>query len=914
MVGVKPEHPWHNPVHGCHDPMTGRSNPESQESLMHGRTRLSLLVLVAVALFSAILPLSALRAQDNTVTVSIAIANFIENAFTEQLITDFEAQYPGIKIRLVERTNFLPEPSQDLTKYYEELEKYVSSADLLSVDSNSIAPQATLAGYYLDLAPLVAEDTALNPDDFIPAIWQSFQWDKGIWAIPYSANTYILSYEPKAFDDAGIAYPGEGWVLQDLLDAARRLTQRDAENKVTRPGIDLFSPIADAFLLRSLLGYSLFDSSTIPATPQLVNPDVEALLTAWQEADKEGIIGRSFNVAPISVVPAFALALPPEPGQEQTKRVGMLLPGGKAGLDPNGFAISAGTAHPKEAYEVAKYLSTRVELSSNFNSSPARRSLIGKEADGTGIGINIPTEVQELNNRSAEAAIALSDMRFVNYLPLALDKMKKDSIDAGQALKDVEAQAVADQQAAVDRKPNVAVTVATPPPPITAADGKVAITFGLTTFIQGPDLPNKDEWEALIADFTANDPQIGAIELKTGFEQFENATKKYDCFYLPFNAVPNAQLDKILALDPFIDADATFDRSEVVGSVLTQITREGKVWAFPVMIEPSILKYNGEMFDKSGAVRPVAGWTIVDFNDAVKALKINKDDPPAFEDAANSNGTHLMILMAAYGGLPLDFRTDPATIAYTDPKSVDAMRQVLDLAKAGYIKYAKLSNLFGGGFFGVTQEQAQIAIRTDTLNVYGFRFGPQAGGAANDPYLPTTYPRGVEFTGASYNIGVGFISATSKAPEGCYRFLSAMARNYKLFQAMPARRSLINDPGLAAVQSAELQALYQEFDRVLSDPNTIQFPSLFSGASSPTGFLLQYWLYQAWDAYVLDDKELEPALQDAEQKSKDFQECAKSLPALDTSSQEAAREYIKAFGKCATDVDPALAPIFALIR
>src|SRR6185369_7116430 len=95
---------------------------------------------------------------------------------------------------------------------------------------------------------------------------------------------------------------------------------------------------------------------------------------------------------------------------------------------------------------------------------------------------------------------------------------------------------------------------------------------------------------------------------------------------------------------------------------------------------------------------PQNGWTVDEFSDALQRLKLDPSYPAPFLPN-QGGGTHLLILMAAYGGLPLDYRTDPVTANFTDPTNVDAIRQVLDLAKNGYIKYEKLGS-FGGGSSG----------------------------------------------------------------------------------------------------------------------------------------------------------------------------------------------------------------------
>src|SRR5690606_28265459 len=95
------------------------------------------------------------------------------------------------------------------------------------------------------------------------------------------------------------------------------------------------------------------------------------------------------------------------------------------------------------------------------------------------------------------------------------------------------------------------------------------------------------------------------------------------------------------------------------------------------------------------------GWTISDFELSLRALRLNSDDPPPFE-SRGFDSSHLLVLIAAYGGLPLDYRTNPVTVNFTDPANVEAIRQVLDLAKDGYIAYSELAN-FSFNIFGGTE-------------------------------------------------------------------------------------------------------------------------------------------------------------------------------------------------------------------
>ncbi len=865
---------------------------------MRVRRRWLLVILALLAATGTLASPVALRAQDNSaVTITLAVFDFNREAFASKLVGDFEASHPGIKIKLISvDPPDVPRSTSGLDEYFEALQKYVSTADVVVVEPGVLSVEATRAGYFLDLAPLAKVDTSLNADDFYPALWQSFAWDQGLWALPTSAQAIAMNYSPAAFDRAGLAYPSDQWTLDDLENAIRKLSQKDAEGKVTVHGIDTLKGFSDLALFRSLLGEGLYDNSTVPNAPRLDKPEVETLLEAWAKLDEDGLLGTDFNKAPISISPVFGGAVikaqSAEPNSDD-KRVWTLLPGGKAGLQVQGYAVSAGTQHPEQAYALASFLTTRVEASL-LGGAPARRSLQNAPAGDIQVMPAESPEVKALTQKAFENGIPLSEMRFTDYLLIALQKMKQDKLDAKAALQATEAQAVTNLQAAADKKGKTVLAVATPVPS-NLTPGKTALKFGVTSFVQ--PFPNREGWERLIQEFTASDPQIGQIDLNTGFYDATTAAQQFDCFYTPFNAVPSARLSTLLNLDPFLSADSTFDPSDVVGNTLAQLKRENKIWGLPIAIMPAVLKYDKDQFQKAGVSAPDKGWTIDAFTDALKALKANTGDEAPF-NAISPGGTHLLMLIAAYGGVPLDYRTDPPTIDFTGPAVVTAIRQVLDLAKQGYIKYSALGNVGNAVFIGSKPSAPIYTTSLDGLKMI-------RGGTAEDPYRSVNYPRGSQFTPLSYAIGTAYISSQAQNPEGCYRWISALAKHPELFSAMPARRSLLNDPATSSTRAPDLNAVYQQIDELLKDPNTIPFPSMFDGSGSQAGFLLQHWLYEAFDTYVLHDGDLEAALKDAEGYAKAFQQCIASIPPFDPDVQSQT-EYAKQFTQCAAKADQRL--------
>jgi len=71
---------------------------------------------------------------------------------------------------------------------------------------------------------------------FAPAMIDWFTYQGKLYAMPDRAGAMIVYYNKAMFDKAGVKYPSNGWTWQDFLDAAKKLTIRDASGKVTQYG------------------------------------------------------------------------------------------------------------------------------------------------------------------------------------------------------------------------------------------------------------------------------------------------------------------------------------------------------------------------------------------------------------------------------------------------------------------------------------------------------------------------------------------------------------------------------------------------------------------------------------------------------------------------------------------------------
>ena len=882
------------------------STPEPDRRRSRFPRRLSLLLAAGFAFVLAGGASTALRAQaqsGSATTITLAVPVALRNAISDQVIRDFETANSGVHVQLVTSdVNTIVSPANSVTSHLDTVQKLASEADVFFITSDHfMTPEATRAGYFLNLQPLIDGDGQLNASDFNPKLFTAFQWDQGTWALPVGADAYVLTYDPAAFDKANLTYPTAAWTLADLTNAVKTLNVVDKSGQISGPAIEIYADDNDIPLYMSLVAKPIYDNGAIPNPPQLDLPETEALLTQLKELQKYLPLQlANFNTAPIRIESVLNLAftVPNTP-----PRKGVLLPGGHSYLSVTGVAVSAGTQSADKAYALARFLTTRPELN-NFNAVPARVSLQRQTNPNGGFNFKLPPDVKALLDQALANGYTASDARYYDYLSSAALKLKTQNLDAAAALADAQQSALAAQQTAAARKADssqVAV-VATPVPTPDLSKG-ITLKFGVTVF--ATSLPHKAEIQALADQFVKDHPGVAHISIDNGFDGVTTATSKYDCFYLPYSTVPSVQLDSILNLDPYLSADTNYNVSDYVGGVLNQVQRDNKTWALPVGLSPTVMWYDPLVFANAGAQQPTFGWGIDKFRDTLNTLKpFAKDGQPPFVMAGTGGeGASLLMLIGSYGGTPIDWNTTPPTVKFTDPTNVAAMQQVLDLAKAGLIDYKSL-----GASFGIGSGSSKGApFYSEQLS--GLNFNPFGGGDSSptdtSKLTAVTFPQGSATQALSYSEGTLYISAQAQNPDVCYQWLRIFAQHPELMSLMPARHSQLSDTALDTTVGKALASVYRDVGQVLDAPGTLKIPSLYDGGSNISGFIVQYWLFQAWDDYVLNGKDLDSGLQTAQQYASGYTDCVAALPGYDPKQQKY-NEYLRTVLTCATKVDSRL--------
>lgn len=900
--------------------------------------RFKTLVTAALLLLVLAAGVGPLHAQDQPeVILQLAVPGYMEEMFENGVLAQFEAEHPGIRVELVTSGGSAMAINMgssagrgDIEDILDEREEYASSADVLTVSSSDLLPEITRAGYFLDLMPLINNDPDLNSADFYTAVWQAFQWDAGFWALPVAADPILLFYDKAAFDAAGLPYPDTWQTIEDVELAIRTLTELNPDGTVASLGF-MNMGIGTELLLLSLLEQAVYEESILPSVPRFNSPDLEAVLTTWAQMQMDGLFeppvvsddqdAATFLNAPLRLErSAFSGGMP----DETEPKLPALLPGGGAGLDVSGFAISSGSQYPEEAYELVKFLNANSQVAGSFiGGTPARRNLTASAEDSGFVfngGVSSP-ELAALLPTALEQAFPTSESRFSEYLTQAVDYMVENNVDAATALLAMEEKALARLEAASARGDTTQITVQTPLPSANLAPGEIALKFGISSMM--PSLPNQDQWDSFAADFAERDPEVGAVQLKSGFfDSLEDMVEDYDCFFATSNIIPTADLGLLRSLDPLLATDQSFDPNDMVNGVMQQVQRDGQVWALPVMIQPLVMRYNAELFAQAGVTPPVNGWSVEEFEYALQALAAVSGEEEPFIPRTFSN-THLLMLIAAYGGLPLDYRTNPVTINFTDPNTVAAIQRVLDLAKNNYMDYSNLASSGNVVVFSINEENS-TPLYTETLSDIGGVSGGgmivsavSSSGDGDDVKIPQNvdpiapFPQGSTYTAMSYDLSAAYISANTAYTEACYRFISELAQRTDLITGMPARHSIINSPELAAAQTPEKVTFYQTMDVLMQNSNSVIIPAGFNFDPSTIGnTLLAFWLNRTFDRYVNEDVDLAAELAEAEMFTKDFQNCTGALAPYDPNSDEF-QSYFQQFRDCAVQVDPSTAEYFA---
>ncbi|PTN38463.1 ABC transporter substrate-binding protein [Desulfonatronum sp. SC1] len=150
----------------------------------------------------------------------------------DDMIADFQKDNPGITVQAVYAGNY----DDTRTKALAALNagEPVQLSVLFSIDVFDLMDQDVIVPFN----DLVATDEERQwMGSFYPALMENSTVDGKVYGIPFQRSTIVMYYNKDAFRDAGLDPESPPATWDEMVEAAKKLTKRDASGNVTQWGV-----------------------------------------------------------------------------------------------------------------------------------------------------------------------------------------------------------------------------------------------------------------------------------------------------------------------------------------------------------------------------------------------------------------------------------------------------------------------------------------------------------------------------------------------------------------------------------------------------------------------------------------------------------------------------------------------------
>jgi multiple sugar transport system substrate-binding protein len=278
-----------------------------------------------------------------------------QQELVNEIVRRFERSHPDIRVDV--------EFNRDAAKkLYVDLASGTAPDVFYSVSDD--IPRMAARSVILNQSPMVQKE-GITFAGYFPKTVRGLTWNGGLYAFPIHYSTDVLFYNKKLFDEARLSYPNDRWTWSDYVHAAQRLTKTGRDGQVEIFGTAL--PDATTAIVAN--GGAVFNADYTRCT--IDNPAAaEALQNVKDLRDKYHVAPTPLQLQDTSSTQLFQTGrLAMMPGRtymviDFNKAIKdfeydvTLLPPMKrraTRLAVGGTCISARTAHPKEAWEFAKF-------------------------------------------------------------------------------------------------------------------------------------------------------------------------------------------------------------------------------------------------------------------------------------------------------------------------------------------------------------------------------------------------------------------------------------------------------------------------------------------------------------------------------------------------------------------------------
>jgi sn-glycerol 3-phosphate transport system substrate-binding protein len=236
--------------------------------------------LVAIALLAA--PF-ARAATDIRFYYPIAVGSPVAKSLAS-LVEDFEREHPDIKVHPIYTGTYRESLAKTLTAHRSGNPPDV--AVLFAVDIYTL----------IDADAIVPFDDLLDPrgkgwlESFYPALMANSRAAGKTWGIPFQRSTILLYWNKKLFREAGLDAERAPKDWAEMARYAKRLTQRDAQGRVVRWGLQIPSSGFPYWLFQGLAtanGASLMNAAG--TRTMFDQPAAVGALRYWVDLARQGV-------------------------------------------------------------------------------------------------------------------------------------------------------------------------------------------------------------------------------------------------------------------------------------------------------------------------------------------------------------------------------------------------------------------------------------------------------------------------------------------------------------------------------------------------------------------------------------------------------------------------------------------------
>jgi ABC-type glycerol-3-phosphate transport system substrate-binding protein len=854
------------------------------------------------------------------ITIRFAVDD-LEQALYQDTIRAFEEDNPDIDIKLVSINETLDLGAVGGEWPEDAMLRLAEAADVINVQTSRGAVDA---GLVLDLMPLIETHPNAHPEDFFPGTLSACQWDGGTWCLPTAANFQLIFFDKDAFDQVGEPYPEPGWTWDDLLAKASALTEEEG-GEVTRWGF-VQSWNRHVNFIDSWVG-PLVDSTADPPEPLFDRPEVLEAVTWYTD------LYLDHRVMPYYKNPEDTSGLTVPEGQK-------LIDGEQAAMWPNfsglwswlseqrnlGVApfpveapgtggkgdrttplsisaafVSAGTAHPEEAWRWLNNLSLQTVDLMGLQFLPARRSV----AEASGFWEDADEELGAALRFAVEHAYVMDWQPGYDALSDAIDDILSGEKSVEGALADAQIQAGIDisEELAEGEEATPAPTVIV----VSGEEGEVSPEAITIVFTPGPSgILSLGPFRDLADKFRETHPEI-VVDVQqpniyggASAMNLKSLAEDADCFGWAPQFQDPENLGAILSLEPFLDADPSFSTDDFYPLMLNRFTYQGQLWGLPSEGTTYVIEYNKDLFDAAGVDYPALDptdlddiWTTDDFLAIAVALTTGEDEEKVYGLVTNYYEVNdLVFLMERLGAVLVDQSVDPPTIDFSDPSVVEALRWYADLSTEYGVKpiyIGDIADILTSPTLAVEREalindgKAGMWTAAGAVSVLGEREGLNVGVAP--------LPVGTTSTGGAYVSAEGyFISAGTEARQACWQWITFLTGEPEAVQNIPARRSVAESAAFRGQVGDERAATYLATMAATDKPSSLQFLE-----DEPWMGVGLIWLGRAYAQTVDDELPVEEALNQVQDTFDAYRACVISRDAM-SDEQE--------YQACVMETDP----------